>query len=547
MNSPIEPHQSIHFQSVSFIRSQVTPAGSYGKITLVSIGSANLKLRGELGDDWTVALAVILNLAHGTPQLMTSARHLLSAREIATQIRRKEVSPVEVARAHVDCIERLNPKLNAFVDYKPEAVLAQAREAEKALMHSNRLDDKDDLGRLHGVPLSIKSSIHVAGHLCEAGSRLRVGYVAAEDAPLVGRLRAAGAVILGVTNTPELLMAWETDNLLYGRTNNPWDLSRTAGGSSGGEAAAIAAGLSAGGVGSDGGGSVRVPAHFCGICGLKPTPGRIPSTGHFPKAGGPFALLGVVGPMARTVADLHLLFEVMAGADDGDPASAPVELHAIDEAHLLATSIGFFEDDGRTPVTEETRQAVRHTALLLMSCRFHVDAFRPDGLEEARQLWWDFFGTAGGMILEPMLLGHESELSPILREFRAWTQAAPAHTGESLLAAWLERDSVREKFLMQMRKYRVLICPVAAVPAFRHGERQWQVDGSTVKYLEAWSYCEWFNLLGFPAVVVPMGYSKVGLPIGVQIVGRPWEEELLLAVAEKLEQERGPWQSPALE
>ena len=332
---------------------------------------------------------------------------------------------MEVARAHLDRIERLNPKLNAFVDYKPDAVLAQAREAEKALMRANRVNDKDELGPLLGVPLSIKSSIDVAGHRCEAGSRLRAGYVALEDAPLVARLRAAGAVILGITNTPELLMAWETDNLLYGQTKNPWDLSRTAGGSSGGEAAAIAAGLSAGGVGSDGGGSIRVPAHFCGICGLKPTPGRIPSTGHFPKAGGPFALIGVVGPMARTVADLHILFEVMAGADDGDPASAPVELHAIDEADLPATSIGFFEDDGRTPVTVETREAVRHAAFLLMSCGLHVDAFRPDGLEEARQLWWDFFGKAGGMILEPMLHGHESELSPILREFRGWTQADP--------------------------------------------------------------------------------------------------------------------------
>jgi len=231
---------------------------------------------------------------------------LLSAREIAGQIRCKAVSPVEVARVHLDRIERLNPKLNAFVDYKPEGVLIQAREAEKAILRR----DKDELGRLHGVPLSIKSAIDVAGHRCEAGTRLRAGHIPAEDAPLVARLRAAGAVILGVTNTPELLMAWETDNLLYGRTNNPWNLTRTSGGSSGGEAAAIAAGLSAGGVGSDGGGSIRVPAHFCGICGLKPTPGRIPSTGHFPKSGGPFALIGVVGPMARTVEDVRILFEI---------------------------------------------------------------------------------------------------------------------------------------------------------------------------------------------------------------------------------------------
>jgi len=468
---------------------------------------------------------------------------ILSAREIAAQIRRKEVSPVEVARTHLDRIERLNPKLNAFVDCKPEAVLAQARDAEKAILRG------DELGPLHGVPVSIKSSIDVAGHRCEAGTRLRAGYIAAEDAPLVARLRAAGAVILGVTNEPELLMAWETDNLLYGRTNNPWDLTRTAGGSSGGEAAAIAAGLSAGGVGSDGGGSIREPAHFCGICGLKPTPGRIPSTGHFPKSGGPFALIGVVGPMARTIEDVRTLFEVMAGWDDGDPCAAPVEVREIDETVVRPVNIGFFEDDGRTPVTEETREAVRHSALILMTCGFHVDAFRPEGLEEARQRWWEFFGTAGGMILGPMireamLRGHESELSPMLREFMGWTNAAPAHTGESLLAAWLGRDEVREKILRQMRKYPVLICPTAAIPAFRHGEREWQVEGKTVKYLDAWSYCEWFNLLGFPAAVVPMGYSEQGLPIGVQIVGRPWEEEVVLAVAAKLEKERGPWQAP---
>jgi Asp-tRNA(Asn)/Glu-tRNA(Gln) amidotransferase A subunit family amidase len=457
---------------------------------------------------------------------------LPSAREIAAQVRTKAVSPVEVARLHLERIERLNPLVNAFVDCQPEAVLAQAREREQAVMRG------DDLGPLHGVPISIKSSIDVAGHRCEAGSRLRAGYVASADAPLVARLRAAGAVILGVTNAPEMLMAWETDNLLYGRTNNPWDLTRTAGGSSGGEAAAIAAGLSAGGVGSDGGGSIREPAHFCGICGLKPTPGRIPSTGHFPKAGGPFALLGVVGPMARTVADLGLLFEVMAGWDDADPCSAPVEVRELHEKEIFGMGVGFFSDDGRTPVTEETKAAVEGAAFTLANAGFRVEQFRPEGLEEARDLWWKFFGTAGGMILAPMLRGHEKELSPLLREFFLWTSAAPAHSGESLLATWLARDELREKILRQMRKYPVLICPTAAIPAFRHGEREWQVEGKTVKYLDAWSYCEWFNLLGFPAVVVPQGYSKEGLPIGVQIVGRPWEEEVVLAVAAALESGR---------
>ena len=446
---------------------------------------------------------------------------LPSAHEIAAQIRAKALSPVEVARTHLDRIDRINPKLNAFVDYRPEFVLAQAREAENAVQRGA------ELGPLHGVPISIKSSINVAGHRCEAGTRPRAGYIAAQDAPLVARLRSAGAVILGVTNTPELLMAWETDNLLYGRTNNPWDCS-------------------AGGVGSDGGGSIRVPAHYTGICGLKPTPGRIPSTGHYPKSGGPFALIGVVGPMARTIEDLRTMFEVMAGYDDGDPCAAPVRIRTVRETEMRDVNIACFEDDGRTPVTEETRSAVKRAAALLSNCGFNVEPFRPDGLEEARQLWWEFFGLAGGMILDPVLRGRESELSPILREFQSWTKAIPTHTGESLLAAWLGRDEVREKILLQMRKYRVLLCPTAAIPAFRHGEREWQVEGKTVKYLDAWSYCEWFNLLGFPAAVVPMGFSREGLPIGVQIVGRPWQEEVVLEVAAKLEQERGAFQAPPM-
>ena len=254
------------------------------------------------------------------------------------------------------------------------------------------------------MPVSIKSSIDVAGHRWEAGTRLRAGYIAAEDAPLVARLRAAGAVILGVTNTPELLMAWETDNLLYGRTNNPWDLTRTAGGSSGGEAAAIAAGLSAGGVGSDGGGSIRVPAHFCGICGLKPTPGRIPSTGHYPKSGGPFALIGVVGPMARTVEDVRTLFEVMAGWDDGDPCAAPVEVREIHETAVRAVNIGFFEDDGRTPVTRRNQVGGESRGVAFdRAADFTSSHFVPKDSKKRVQRWWEFFGTAGGMILGPML------------------------------------------------------------------------------------------------------------------------------------------------
>ena len=258
----------------------------------------------------------------------------LSAVSMAEQIRRKELSPIELVEAHLQRIEQLNPKLNAFVDVDAAGARRQAQTAERAVMQGSAL------GPLHGVPLSIKSSIDVSGMRCESGTKLREGHIAEKDAPLVTRLRQAGAIILGVTNAPELLMAWETDNLLYGRTNSPWDLSRTPGGSSGGEAAAIASGCSAGGVGSDGGGSIRVPAHFSGICGLKPTPGRIPATGHFPQSAGPFALIGVVGPLARTVADLKVLFEAMQGPDDGDPSAAPVPVRWPGEADLRELRIG---------------------------------------------------------------------------------------------------------------------------------------------------------------------------------------------------------------
>lgn len=459
---------------------------------------------------------------------------------MAEQIQQEKISPVELLDAHLARIEILNPRLNAFVEVDIEGARRQASQAEGAVTRN------EHLGPLHGVPISIKSSIDVAGMHCEAGTKLRAGHIAENDAPLVARLRQAGAIVLGVTNTAELLMAWETDNLLYGRTNNPWDVSRTPGGSSGGEAAAISSGCSAGGVGSDGGGSIRVPAHFSGICGLKPTPGRIPVTGHFPISVGPFALTGVVGPLARTVADLKTLFEVMQGPDDGDPSFAPVPLRRLNREDLRNIQIGYFEDDGRTAVTRETRAAVCAAAEGLTIAGLRVDSFRPQGLELARQLWWKFFGIAGGMLLGPMTRGRESDLSPILKEFSSWVAAEPSHTGKTLLDTWIQRDVVRFEILSEMRTHSILLCPVASIPAFRHRERSWDVDGQNVQYLDAWSYCEWFNLLGFPAAVVPVGSSPEGLPIGVQIVGRPWEEELVLEVAAVIEKECGGFRAPPI-
>jgi Asp-tRNA(Asn)/Glu-tRNA(Gln) amidotransferase A subunit family amidase len=462
----------------------------------------------------------------------------LSATQMAQEIRLRGLSPVEVVEAHLEKIARLNPRLNAFVQVNPERVRHDARLAQDVVLRG------EAVGPLHGVPISVKSSVDVAGMKVESGTRLRAGTVAAHDARLVERLRRAGAIILGVTNTPELLMAWETDNDLYGRSNSPWDLERTPGGSSGGEAAAIACGMSAAGVGSDGGGSIRVPAHFCGICGLKPTPGRIPSTGHFPASGGPFALLGVVGPMARNVADLKVMFEAMQGSDDGDACAAPVPVRWPDEGEMTRIKIGYFEDDGRTPVTSEIRQAVRTAAEALKRAGFQVTAFRPEGLEEARALWKKFFVKVGGMLIKPLFHGREEDISPMLREFLEWSDNEPELTADSVLEAWFRRDTLRSEFLAQMREYSILLCPPATIPAFRHRERSWVIEGKNVQYLDAWSYTEWFNLLGNPAAVIPVMQSPEGLPIGVQIVGRPWEEEWVLTVAASLEKECLGWRVP---
>ena len=462
---------------------------------------------------------------------------------MAALVRHCKASPAELVEAHLARIERLNPKLNAFITVDSQGARAQARAAEQAATGRGA---GDSLGPLHGVPVSIKSSIDVAGFRCECGSRLRKGFVPQSDAPLVSRLRAAGAIILGNTNVPEFLMAYETDNVLYGPSNNPWDLARTPGGSSGGEAAAIAAGCSAGGVGSDGGGSIRIPAHFTGICGLKPTPGRVPSTGHFPASAGPFAQLGVVGPMARTVADVTRLFEVLAGPDPGDPAAAPVPLRCWTSDELRNLRIAYFEDDGDTAVTPETAVAVRRAAESLGAQGFEVEAWRPENLDRAWQLWWNLFGRAGQMAFAPTLDGHDAELSPILRDFRARVAAENPLSANDLLMTLLMRDALRASFLAKMGKFPILLCPACAIPAFRHGERSWSVDARKVKYLKAMSYSQWFNLLGNPAASVPVGKSPEGLPIGVQIVGRPWEDEAVLAIASKIEEACGGFRPPPI-
>src|SRR5246127_4873729 len=258
---------------------------------------------------------------------------LKSAVQQLAMLRARELSVVGLAEAYLAQIEWLGPRLNVFADFDADRVRRQPRMVDAR---------KAEPGPLHGLPVTVKSSIATAGYKCEIGSLIKKGDVPSEDAVVVARLRAAGALILGTTNCPEFLMAYETDNLLHGRTSNPWDLQRSPGGSSGGESAAIAAGMSAAGLGSDSGGSVRVPAHFTGICSLKPTPGRVPGIGHLPPCVGPFSTLGAIGPMARTIGDVALLFRELSGQDQHDPVSPPVPLREPTAEQLRSFTIGVF-------------------------------------------------------------------------------------------------------------------------------------------------------------------------------------------------------------
>jgi amidase len=437
-------------------------------------------------------------------------------------LRNNHISPVELAEEHIRRIERLNPALNAIVDFNPDDVRSQARNVKA--------------GELAGLPITIKSSISVAGRLCEVGSMLRRGNVAERDAVAVERLRAQGAIILGTTNCPEFLMAYETDNLLHGRTNNPWDLDRTPGGSSGGEAAAIAAGLSAAGLGSDSGGSVRVPAHFSGICTLKPTAERISSIGHVPPCLGPFTTLGAIGPMARSIADVELLFRIVSNPCSFDPVGTPMMMYRpVTMLEAKRFRIGYFEDDGLTPVTLETRQAVRLAADVLKQQGFDVQEYRPPSLEAARALWSIFFVQCGSMFYEPEISGRRSELSAVFLDFLGEAGTRMPLTAARLLDAWAQMDLVRNRLLSEMEVFPILITPVCSVPAFRHGERAWTIEGHSVDYLDAMRYTQWFNLLGAPAAVVPVGASASGMPIGVQIAGRPFSDEAVLTVASAIE------------
>jgi amidase len=455
-------------------------------------------------------------------------------------LKKKDISPVELVTAHLQRIESLQPQLNAFVHVDGESALARARATGSAIQRG------ESLGLLAGIPLSVKSNIDVAGWPCPAGSLLRKDYVPSTNAVLVDRLEAQGAIILGNTNVPEFLMSYETDSRIQGKTPNPWNLSYSAGGSSGGEAAAIASGCSMAGVGSDGGGSIRAPAHSCGVCGLKPTPGRVATTGHFPPSAGAFGWLGVVGPLARTATDLRRLFEVIAGPDPGDAFSSPVLIHRISPERARGLRVGILDNNTAlgTP-TSETTETVRKAAGLLAGLGCNVENIHLQQLDRAIELWWFFFGPVIGRLILKNARGKEDLLSPGLQAYLQVALQGPEFTTEIFMNACAERDQLRENVMRQIGENTILLSPVSTEPAFPNGAGSFTA-GAAHNFRDTMRYCQWLNLLGFPGLSLPIGQSKEKLPINIQLIGRPYDEELLLAVAEALEAARGPWQSPPI-
>lgn len=448
----------------------------------------------------------------------------------------RAVSPVEVVTAHLRRADELNAPLNAIVTFAPD-VLAQARAAEQLLMRGEMV------GALCGLPLTIKDTIATRGLLTTSGSRLRAAYVPTSDAPAVARLRAAGAIILGKTNVCELALDYESSNLLFGRTNNPHDLARTPGGSSGGAAAAISACLSPADVGSDLAGSIRLPAHFCGIAGLLPTAGRVPNAGHFPPPEGPFAAHETFGPMARCVDDLALLFDVLA---NDEPPVAGQRSSVRTQTELRGYRVAWYTDDGIAPVTQETRQAVAAAAQALAAAGLAVEESRPPHVARGAELWLPLFARAVQRQMCALYAGRESLAGPSAQGMLKRGADAAGQTLDEYFAVWFLRDELRTELLAWMETTPLVVAPIVAVPAFAHDARRVSVSAEELSLWRACSYAQAFNVYGLPAVAVPAGRSPEGLPIGVQIVGRPHAEAEVLTAARIVEAALGGWQPPPM-
>ncbi len=450
----------------------------------------------------------------------------LSAHQLAKAIRDRQVSSTEVIEAYLSQIAQHNPRLNAIVTLDAENAIAQSKAADKALAQG------ENWGVLHGVPVTIKDTLETQGLRTTSSYPPLANYVPQQDATVVARLRAAGAIILGKTNTPQLADNFQTNSPLFGRTNNPWNPECTPGGSTGGGASAIAAGLSSLELGSDIGGSIRVPAHFCGIFGLKPTEHRVSTSGHIPELPGtPKTIrhLQTIGPLTRSVEDLRLCLSLIQDPDSRQPEVMPISPEVNPVTALQSYRYAWAEGFGDIPATAETKAALEKLASSLADLKCCVEQHnQPPNFDSnaVRDIYLNIYNFELGL--------SQPELTPIQQQQRY----ASALTERDILIANME------SFLSDWDAW---LCPVVPVPAFTHRQpgEPIEVDGQEFSYLRTiGAYTTIFNLTGNPAVVLPFTQSQAGLPIGVQVVGRRGSDMKLLEVAEKLTQVTGFFQRP---
>jgi amidase len=455
--------------------------------------------------------------------------HVASACEIAAAIRERRLTAAAAVEACLARIAEVDGRLCAVVRLDAEGA---RRAAARADAESARGVFR---GALHGVPITVKDSFDCAGLVSTWGTPGRARLVPDTDATAVARLRAAGAIVLGKTNTPELTLGFETWNPLFPRTNNPWDPARTPGGSSGGAAALVAAGGVALEIGSDTGGSIRLPAHCCGIAGLRPTSGRVPRTGHAIGPSGASEFLTQVGPLARRVEDLALALRLLAGPDGYDPFVAPVPVADPGAVSLAGLRVALLADNGIATPDPAVAAAARAAADALAAAGACVAECRPPGIAETQTLFPRVLLLDGGAELRRLLARcgtHVAESS------LAALAEIPAPASEQRLDAIERWDAFRSVLLAWSRDWDLVVSPPHAHAALRHGES----DGR----LPAFSYTMTWNLAGWPGVVVRAGRSPEGLPIGVQLVAPPWREDVALAAAARVEAALGGFVAPPL-
>ena len=460
----------------------------------------------------------------------------LSGTAQARLIRSGEVSATELVEAHLRRIEKVNPCLNAVAEVLEQTARQSAAHVDRARAQGHSLP------ALAGVPFSIKDSIEVEGTVCTAGTLGRKTCAPSiRDATVVARLRAAGAIPIARTNLPDLLFAFESDNLIRGRTINPYDFSRTSGGSSGGEAALIAACGSPFGLGSDAAGSVRLPAHFCGIASIKPTSGRLPRTGHVPPAGGWIETLWQIGPMARRVEDLSAMLAYLAAPDGRDHTVIGMPFGDPAQVRMKDLRIAFFTDNGIVPAEPETIAVVQQAAASLEHEVRRIEERRPPGVEESYELEMGMIGPDGGDGLRAFLAATGSTSTHPLLE--GWlTKLEPYRvTLEGFAEYWAGLHRFRARMFAFLEDYDAILSPVCPQAAIPHGR---SIEERTFR---GFSYTMTHNLTGWPAAVVRCGQTAAGLPIGVQIAAHPWREDVALRIAAHLECACGGWQpSPCL-